>query len=316
MTDNNDKTERPEFVFGPVPSRRLGRSLGVDLIPFKYCTLDCIYCQLGRTTVRTLERFPFEHVAALGEQVRSKVASGPRPDHITLAGSGEPTLCSNLAEVIGAIRSVCDIPIAILTNGALLFEPAVRADCALADVVIPSLDAGSEEVFRYINRPCEALTLEKLVDGIVAFRKEFTGQLWLEVFLVAGINTVTAEIDRMRTTVERIKPDRVQLNTAVRPTAESYAHALKPAEMEQIRQQFGPDAEVIADFPHPTELPGFKAAREDVLAMLKRRPCTLADIAAGLGVPRAEAAKCIESLTQAELIVSERRGEQIYYAVR
>ena len=300
-------------VFGPVPSRRLGRSLGVDLVPYKVCTFDCIYCQVGRTTRHTTMRAEFVPVADVIEEVRQKVAHGVRPDYVTLSGSGEPTLNRGLGEVITGIKRITDVPVAILTNGSLFTDPEVRKACALADLVLPSLDAGDEKLFQYINRPCPGLTLEKLVEGLAAFRAEYHGKIWLEVFLLDGVNASVADIEQINQHIARIRPDRIQLNTAVRPTAEAYAQALSKDDMDRLCRLFRPEAEVIADFSKVHEEPRFAAQREEVLDMLRRRPCTLDDVAAGLAIQRNEAAKHVAELRRNDEIESEWRGDREYF---
>ena len=285
----------------------------MDLVPYKVCTFNCIYCQVGRTTRHTAERAAFVPVNDVIGEVREKLAIGARPDYVTLSGSGEPTLHSGLAEVIAGIKKLTEVPVAILTNGSLLSDPDVRKACALADVVLPSLDAGDEEQFQRINRPCAGFTLEDLVAGMAAFREEYGGEIWLELFLIKGINDDEHSAANLNRLIARIRPDRVQLNTAVRPTAEADAKALSPEEMDHLCERFGPKAEVIADFSKVHEEPAFAAQREDVLDMLRRRPCTLDDVAAGLGLQRNEAAKHIAELTRAGAIESERRGDREYF---
>jgi wyosine [tRNA(Phe)-imidazoG37] synthetase (radical SAM superfamily) len=171
--------EEKKYLYGPVPSRRLGRSLGVDIVPFKLCTLDCVYCQLGKTTKKTLQRGDFLPVEAVLAELKSRLADGLEADFITIGGSGEPTLHSRLGALIDGIKKLTSIPVAVLTNGTLLYKKDVRADCAKADVVLPSLDAADEQTFRRINRPRSGLTVEQLISGLCAFRSEFTGQIWL-----------------------------------------------------------------------------------------------------------------------------------------
>lgn len=302
-----------QYVFGPVPSRRLGRSLGVDLVPFKTCSHDCVYCQLGRTTRRTIERSEYAPTETVIEQLRAALSGEDRPDSVTLAGSGEPTLHIRLGEVIGAIKSMTDVPVTILTNGSLLDEAEARKACALADRVVPSLDAGSEAAFQRVNRPAEGLTLARHVEGLEAFRREFRGQLWLEIMLVADANDSDDEIDAMRRLAERIGPDRIQLNTVIRPPADAEARAVDPERMAEISKRFGARAEVIADYQAKHFTATTRRRREEVLAALQRRPCTLSDVAAGLGIHRNEAIKFVTQLLKDGLIVRVRRGEQEYY---
>jgi len=304
-----DLTPPAEHVLGPVPSRRLGRSLGVDFVPCKVCTLDCVYCQVGRTTQKTLARQMFAPVDTILAEVREKLKRGPRPNHITLAGSGEPTLHLGLDEIVDGIKGISAVPVAVLTNGTLLTDPAVRRACAAADVVLPSLDAGDEDTFQAVNRPAPGLSLSRLAQGLATFRDEYHGEMWLEVFLIRGVNSSGEQLRKIRKLVERIRPDRVQLNTAVRPTAEEGVAALTEAEMAKLCRMLGPNAEVIADFSGARGQPAFVARKEEVLAMIRRRPVTLDDIAVGLGVHRNEAAKYVEDLLTGKAIVKERRGD-------
>ncbi len=171
-------------VFGPVPSRRLGRSLGVDLVPFKTYSYDCIYCQLGRTTNKTIERREWTPIDAVLDEVKENIAA--RPDYITLSGFGEPTLCTHLGELIKGIRSFTDIPVAVLTNGSLLWQKEVRREVAASQLIVPSLDAGNARMFEAVNRPHEDLSFEQMIEGLIALREEFSGDIWLDVFPLGG----------------------------------------------------------------------------------------------------------------------------------
>ncbi|MCX7804327.1 MAG: radical SAM protein [Planctomycetota bacterium] len=252
---------RRKIVFGPVPSRRLGMSLGVDLVPFKTCGYSCIYCQLGITPSPTLERREYVPPREAIEAVRAALSGGLKPDYITLSGSGEPTLHSRIGDVIHGLKDLGAAPVAVLTSGALLWMPEVRRDLAEADVVLPTLAAGDETVFRRMHCPAQGLDFRRVVEGMEAFRREYCGQIWLEVFLVAGLNTTEDQIEKMCRMAERIAPDKVQLNTAVRPPAEKGVTAPTMAELEQIRAAFGPAAEIIAEFGgRKTQTPGGKEA--------------------------------------------------------
>ena len=281
-----------QLVYGPVPSRRLGRSLGVDLVPFKTCTYDCVYCQLGRTTRKTVRRQRWVDPADVVAQVRSRLDSGP--DFIALAGSGEPTLHAGIGEVISGIKEITDVPVAVITNGSLLGRPAVRTGLAVADIVLPSLDVPTEELFQRVNRPHESLHLADLVEVLVSFRAGFKGKLWLEVMLLAGVTGSPAEARRLAELATRIAPDRIQLNTAVRPPAESFVAPIDRATLDELAGLFTPCAEVIADLPAATG--DGVAAEADVLDLLSRRPCTVSDIATGLAIHHGEALKAVTAL--------------------
>jgi len=298
-------------IFGPVPSRRLGRSLGVDLVPFKTCTYDCIYCQLGPTTNKTTERrewVPLDDVLAeLPEHLGSK------PDYITLSGSGEPTLYSRMGELIAGIRSMTRVPVAVLTNGSLLWREEVRRQLMDAHLVVPSLDAGHERMFQAVNRPDESISFDRMLEGLIALRREYRGEYWLEVFLLAGHTAADEEVAKLAECVRRIKPDRVQLNTATRPTTESYAVMVDRERMADLALQFEPAAEVIADYRGVHAQSDFKAGRESILEMIRRRPCSIEDIADGLGMHRNEVIKYIEELDAEKLLEKRSSGGRLYY---
>ena len=272
------------YIFGPVPSRRLGRSLGVDLVPFKTCTYDCIYFQLGRTTDKTLERrqwVPLDDVLAELEQ---KLTTNP--DYITLSGPGEPTLYSRLDELIIRIRSMTQVPVALLTNGSLLWQEKIRRQLMHAHLVIPSLGAGHGSMFQAVNRPRQSISFKQMLEGLIAFREEYYGKYWPKVFLLAGHTAVESEAHKIIDCVARIKPDRVQLNTATRPTAEDYAVMADRGRMLDLAAKFDPAAEVVADYHDVHAESDFEAGRDKILGMIQRRPCSLEDVADGLGMHR------------------------------
>ncbi len=296
-----------------MPSRRLGRSLGVDLVPAKTCDLNCIYCQLGRTEHTTLERAEYAPVDAVVAEARRVWPRGRVRTTSRSRGSGEPTLHLRFGDVADGIRAASDVPIALVTNGTLFHLPEVRAACAAIDLILPSLDAGDEETFERINRPHPGLTLETVVDGLARLRREFAGQIWLEVFLVEGVNTGEEQVAHIVECVDRIDPHRVQINTAVRPPAESEVRVPSAQRLEEVRAMLGPRAEIIVPLRGLPETPGARAQREQVLATLRRRPCTLEDIARGLGIHRTEAAKHIARLLDERAIQVRQRLYQTYY---
>ncbi len=308
-------TPRPcKYIFGPVPSRRLGRSLGIDLVPFKTCTYDCIYCQLGRTTVKTIERKEYAPVEEVLSELDRKLAEGASPDYVTLSGSGEPTLHSRLGELIAGIRRRTSIPLAVLTNGSLLWDPEVRRGLAEADVVIPSLDAGDETLFRYVNRPHTDLSFDQMVEGLRAFRKGFKGQIWLEVLLLGRVTGIQAEVEKIARLAEEISPDKVQLNTVTRPPAEDFALPVSPNQMNQLANAFRVRAEVVADFHEAGPPSTGEIADEDILGLLRRRPCTVRDIAHGIGLHPSEVAKRIGVLTKGGDVLATRKDGDVFYS--
>ncbi len=283
-------------IYGPVPSRRLGFSLGIDIIPLKTCTLDCIYCQLGPTAEKTLQRKNYYSPSEILVQVKEKLASGQRIDTITFSGSGEPTLNKTLGKLIKEIKRITPIPVAVLTNSTLFADKTVRNALMAADLIIPSLDAAAQEVFLRTNRPCSPLNIESIIEGLKEFRKEFKGQIWLEIMLVKGVNDSLPHIQKLREAASRIKPDKIQLNTVVRPPAEKFARPLSAEEMEKIRKSFGKNCEIIAEFDKKTPKSYQKDLKGAILAMIQRRPVTLSDISVSLGRHESEIIKCLDSL--------------------
>ena len=280
-------------------------------MPFKTCSYDCIYCQLGRTTNKTVQRkewVPLDEVVA---ELRTRLSS--QPDYITLSGSGEPTLYSRTGELIDRIKAMTDVPVAVLTNGSLLWQEAVRAQLLNADLVIPSLDAGDEAMFHAVNRPHKDISFERMLAGLIDFRREFRGQYWLEVVLLAGHNAIAAEVDKLVNCVRLIKPDRVQLNTATRPPAEDYAVTVERQHLNELAAMFDPPADVIADYRGVHQQREFAAGRECVLELLRRRPCSIDDIADGLGMHRNEVVKYVEELIADNLIEHTSTAGKVYY---
>ena len=288
-------------------------SLGVDVVPPKICTLDCIYCQIGRTTQKSTERRDFLKVDEVLNELKGCLAEGVVADYITIGGSGEPTLNSRLGDLIDGIRELTRIPVAILTNGTLLYRSDVRADCAKADVVLPSLDACDAATFERINRPDTDISFEKLVEGLCQFRKEYSGRIWLEVFLIEGVNTAPEQIARLADLIETIRPDKVQLNSAVRPAAEDGVEPIPEDRMAAIAHQIGDHCEVVGAAPAGRDDRHLQHDQADVFSMLKRRPCSLEDICAGLGIGRDEAIQHVTDLLNEGVLTTELKGTITYY---
>jgi wyosine [tRNA(Phe)-imidazoG37] synthetase (radical SAM superfamily) len=301
-------------LYGPVPSRRLGRSLGIDLVPHKVCTCDCIYCQIGKTTEKTLERKEYVSVVEILEEVKVFLGESPSAaDFLSLGGSGEPTLHSGIRSIIQGIKSLTSIPVAVITNGFLLCDPTVREDLLSADAVLPSLDAASEEVFQRINRPCAGFSLEGMIAGMSEFRESFRGKIWLEILFCKGVNDSEEELQQMKGAIGRIRPDRIDLNTVVRPPSEKGALPLGREEMERIRAFFGEKAEIIAEFNRPPTEVSTGETGERILRVLERRPLSVRDISLGLGIPENDLNKAIEALVAEGKVRSRHFGDVLYY---
>lgn len=302
-----------QAVFGPVPSRRLGMSLGVDLLVPKTCSLDCVYCELGPGGGVTAVRGPQRDADQVLAEVARRLAELDRPpDFITLAGSGEPTLHAGLGRVIAGLKALCPARVAVLTNATLTPDPAVAAELCLADVLAPSLDAASQPVFRRINRPAPGLKIEAIIAGLVALRRQHRGEFWLEVLLAAGYNDAEDELARIMAAARRIGPDKVQLNTVVRPPAVKGVLPVDDARLRAIAAAFPVPAEVIAP-PRAAGGGDRGALARQVVEMTRRRPCTIEDIMNMAGLDRAGADALVAELGGRGQLREEAFGATTYY---
>ena len=303
-----------KYIFGPVPSRRLGRSLGVDLVPYKTCTFDCIYCDLGRTTNKTTSRQSFVSPEEIQKELELTLSVlDKKPVFITLSGSGEPTLNNNIGQIIRGAKEITSIPIAVLTNSSLLSLDEVRRDLSEADVVLPSLDAITPALFEYINRHHPSLKIEEIISGLIQFRRQYRGQIWLEILFCRGVNDSKEEIEKLKEVIERIEPDRIQLNTPVRPPAEDFVFPLTLGQLEEIRKTLGDKAEIIPEFTAPLGEEFNSVKDTEILNLIKRRPCTTEDISKALGLRIDEVVKHLDHLTKTGAIRYRMYEHRCYY---
>ena len=306
-------TKKYRYLFGPVPSRRFGRSLGVDLTPYKTCSLNCVFCQLGRTRKETISRKEYVPTDAVLAELKNWFNASGEADYITLSGSGEPTLHSRFGAVLEFVRSNTSIPAALLTNGTMLYLQEVREAAARADVVKVSLSAWDQASYKWVNRPHPQLRFDDLVQGQKAFRSQFTGRLWMEVFLLEGLNAMPDDVRKIAELAKRIGPDRIQLNTAVRPPAEDFAMAVSKERLQALTGLFTPTAEIIAEFDtkHTADL---HVNEDTIYAMLARRPCTAKQIGDIFGMHLNEVSKYLGKLLRTDEIRPDRRDGAVYYA--
>ena len=303
-------------LFGPVPSRRLGISLGIDLVPMKTCTLNCIYCECGKTSHLTLERKEYVSFEAVKKELTHYLAHHARPDFITFSGSGEPTLNSKIGDVIRFLKDrVPDVPVAVLTNSTLFSRKQVRSDIKHAVVVIPSLDAVTEKIFNKINRPSPHLHVDTIIDGLIRFRKEYRGKIWLEVFIIPGMNDTTAELNALKLVIGKIKPDQVHLNTLDRPGSVSTLRAATREELKHVLNVFQMEnAAIVADPPKQKALFAYrKDTAAAILGTIDRRPCTSKDLSEILGLPVKEVDTYLKSLEADEKIKAVKQKRGLFY---
>jgi wyosine [tRNA(Phe)-imidazoG37] synthetase (radical SAM superfamily) len=262
------------YVFGPVLSRRLGRSLGIDPVPFKTCNWNCVYCQLGRTTPVTNDRCEYVPAAEVVEEVSQALRAhhAGEIDWLTFLGSGEPTLHANLGWMISQVKRLSHVPVAVITNGSLLYRPEVRDELLDADAVLPSLDAGTAPLYRAINRPFPGCTFERLVDGLIAFRRCFAGKLWIEVMLVKGLNDTEAAWSTLATVLTRIAPDEVHISSPVRPPAEPWVQVPSPEDLARAASILGGAARPVRSVAGEFDLSGYENVVDAIVAVISRHP--------------------------------------------
>jgi len=303
------------YIFGPVPSRRLGHSLGVDLIPPKTCTYDCLYCEVGKTTCHTIDIQPFVPL----EQIKSELEIAllkNKPDTITLAGSGEPTLNSEIGRIISFIKERTGIQTALLTNGSLFWKEEVLKKVLSADIILPTLSTVFEETFKIIHRPCHGLSVPMIISGLKDLRKRYQGLILLEVILLSGINDTEKELEGLKGIIEEISPDKIQLNTVIRPPSEPRAAAIDISRMGKIRDFMGNKAEIIGYMPSKIKSTEHDSASASIIEMAKRRPVRLIDIAEALNKTQEETEHLIKGMIIKGDISEKQHGDEVFYIAR
>jgi wyosine [tRNA(Phe)-imidazoG37] synthetase (radical SAM superfamily) len=302
-------------IFGPAPSRRLGYSLGIDVISpeLKMCSLDCVYCQVGHTKTKTIERGePVPTALILKEIDQALPKAGIH--YVTFSGSGEPTLHKNLGKLIDRVHERCKTPVAVITNGTLLDRADVQRDLLKAELVVPSLDAATPEVFARLNRPHPSLRLDRMIKGLIQFSQQYHGQLWVEVMLVKGVNDGIDELRKIKAVLDQVNLQKIHLNTVIRPPTEDWAQPLSPAELDRIAAMFGPRAQTVGLPPkqHAEQLGGENLDAE-VFELIQRRSVTLADLVDSLGLHRDVAQDIVDRLIAEKRIKKVVFGGVSYY---
>lgn len=306
-----------KHIFGPVPSRRLGLSLGVDLVRHKTCSLDCIYCECGPTTNLTLKRkayVPFDEVKA---ELADYFENHPDPDYVTFSGSGEPTLSPDIGRIIDFIKEKkAELQVAVLTNATLLSDPVVRKDLNRADLVMPSLDAVTPQTFEKINRPAGQIDIHKVIDGLKAFAGSFQGEIWLEVFILPGINDAKEELEALGEIIRDINPTRVQLNTLDRPGAVAGLKAASKHDLDRVAGIIDADnVEIIARVKDLASRDHISDEKMETMIMetIHRRPCTIDDLTAALNLEKGKLEILMKRLILEHKVESVQQERGIFY---
>ncbi|PIE71979.1 MAG: radical SAM protein [Deltaproteobacteria bacterium] len=310
-----------KYVFGPVRSRRLGRSLGVDLVTAKTCTFDCVYCEAGRTTDLTLDRRAYVPTEAVIAEIASVLSTDIPLDVVTFSGAGEPTLHAEIGDVISAIHALRpDLRVVVLTNGSLMGSAQVRRSLMNADQVKISVDAIGPDAVARINRPHPDLDWEQALEGIRLFCGTFGGDVSMEVFIVPGINDTQDELKKIADYLKPLQIAEVQINTLDRPGVESWVHQLDARRLEEIRAFLGDLAGIIGAPVNtvasrgPVCLSGLTSA--DVLEMIRRRPCTAEDISKTTGVSEGRVKQVLGALVAASVAQCEKQVRGTFYFTR
>lgn len=314
----NNKKLKTKRVFGPVLSKRLGNSLGIDVIPHKTCSYNCIYCQLGSEENTITDLTNYYSVDEIIYELKEALLNNKNIDYITFTGSGEPTLYKDLKKLIYEIKQITDIPVCIITNGSLLYKQEMRSNLLLADLIIPSLDAGNEETFKLIDNPNKEIDFYKMVEGLIEFKKVFKGEYWLEIFLLKDINDNEDELDDIIKIVKKIKPDRIQLITATRRVANEKAKALTDEELKKTKKYFNSKCDIEIDIPNISENHKGNTrilTEEDIVNFLIRQPDTAYIIAKSFNENERKVKELLDLLIKKNKVREEIVNGVISYAV-
>jgi wyosine [tRNA(Phe)-imidazoG37] synthetase (radical SAM superfamily) len=294
-----------KHIYGPVPSRRLGVSLGVDPIPLKVCSFNCVYCEVAKTTLLTMERKEYIPATEILSELKEFLSeyTGPAIDFITFSGSGEPTLNSKIGYMIREIKKMTDTPVAVLTNSSLLYLKEVRSELSTADVIKCTLDAADDKYLKRINQPAEGVTAKRIIEGIGLLGEEHKGEIYIEIMLVKGINDAEENYRALNRVLKSLRANKIQINTVVRPPAFGFAKPLSEEELEFAKKIIGNSAEVIKPFSRKTNKAYRKDLEEAIINSIKIRPQTIKDLEEGLGVHRDEILKYIELLEKENRVI-------------
>lgn len=305
-----------KYIFGPVPSRRLGMSLGIDMVSYKTCPFDCVYCECGKTTCKTKKRSEYIDADLIISELDNFLSNKPHIDVITFGGSGEPTLNSGLHKLIEYIKSrYPEYKTAILTNSSLLHQREVQESILSIDYTLPSLDALSQPVFEKINHPVPGISINTISHGLAEFAEIYKGILWIEIFIIPGINDTEKELNLFKNYLKRIKIDRVQLNTLDRPGTCSWVKHASEERLIQIAEYLKPlPIEIIARKIHPKKWGAINVQTADhIISILKRRPMTVEDISVSLSENINTIHSLLTNLIRDKKIFPETISKKIFY---
>lgn len=309
-----------KYLFGPIRSRRLGISLGVDIIPYKTCTLNCVYCECGKTTNLTGKINEYVPADDVIKELTAFLSKRPELDNITFAGSGEPTLNPGIEKIISFLKkNYPEYYVTVLTNGTLFHLKKIRKAVLGADIIIPSFDAVSRNAFEMINRPVKGITPEKMLKGLIKLGEEYSGRIFLEIFIVPGLNDSQEEIARLREACLKIKPDGIQLNTLDRPGTEKWVRPASKESLNIIKRRLAPFlVDIAGELKYHKDFSGagMKDIENSIIATLSRRPSTLEDLADALGADLTVVAGIIKNLSNKNVITQIISSKGKFFSIK
>ncbi|OGE84714.1 MAG: hypothetical protein A2Y39_01040 [Candidatus Delongbacteria bacterium GWF2_40_14] len=304
-----------KYIFGPVPSRRFGLSLGIDLLGSKICSMDCIYCEVGRTSNLTMKRDEYVPAGEVLDELRNFLeTNSEKPDYITFSGMGEPTLHSGIGYIIDRIHEMTDIPVCVLTNSTTITNEEVFNALLRADVVVPSLDALNSNSIKKLNKPVEGLDFTKIVEKLSEFKKAFKGRLLIEILFVKGINDNESELEVLNKAVNIIHPDGLQIHTVARPSMSGHADPVSDEFLEYARNYFSISSSKIDDF-NKINKNNFITDEDLIVSLLKVRSCHFQEILDSTGITEVKLKKLLDGLNNKGEIRKINFNDITYYKI-
>lgn len=309
-------------LFGPVISRRLGISLGVDVVPYKYCTMDCVYCEVGKTTNLLNEPEELVNLDEVIAELDQYIADNPKLDYITFSGAGEPLLYSKIGELINYIKTTYpQYKLALITNSSHIMRADLKEELLKLDMIMPSLDSVNQGIFEIINRPHPSIKINDIITNLIEFNKNFKGEMWLEVFFIPDLNDKPSELEAMREAISKINPERVQLNSLDRPGTEPWVVQEDFAKLEEIKSFFEaglPDTIMVEIIKKVNQElydnnPSSLETEDKILSTIMRRPCTAQDLSQMLNIHINAINKVLHKLVESKKIEGVHQDRGIFY---
>lgn len=306
-----------KYLFGPVPSRRLGVSLGIDLVEKKTCNLNCVYCECGEAPAMPSDRKEFVNIDAVILELKDYLKKGVHLDYITFSGYGEPTLNSSLGRLVREIKEITDSKICLITNSTTLVNKDIYPELLDIDLIMPSLDAVLEASFLKIDRPHSSIKLEEVINALIDFSKVYKGKIWLEIFMLQGVNDTEEELEKFMEIIKKIGVDKVQLNSLDRPAPVKWVKAMTMERLEEVKKLFienSINTEIIKKYKSRLDYKNFNSDYEKlILNMLEKRPCTLEDLKEIIKVKEDVLGNYLDILSKEKFIQIEVGERGIFY---